>query len=971
MLISGGCDIEVSDAVGERAIHIAAREGLLQVCQQLCGLSCNANVCNKSGLYPIHLAAKYGNIEVIRCLCLLPSCNVEQKNRDGITAEISALAHGFKDIADLLARVKNENLRSEYINQLSVSSQCMSRVKFKLVGHSGVGKTTLIESLKCGYFGSWFRRSSRGIISLSQVSNGKNATSNGQQLNSVTNSSPTTTRSTSISSSKSSLDTSPSTPTSGHKQSISALSSHSNSVFEFSNCDFETSTHGIDVHQVTVSGVGDISIWDFSGCESYLQIYDLFLNEPNVIYAILFRACDRLDIQMNQALYWLSFIQSRLPIIEPLSFKGKTQFPAKVVLVATHADLLVSNNGQGNYNLNSLISTRNSVNTNDSCANREVNTVLQVAIEKFSHVLDIHDSVILLDSHSVSGTAMKQLKSYLHSQRSKALELMQPSTGLLDSILTALHNWRKIFSSFPVVTYVQFMNMVRDQLNPLASENHIRDAVRALQFTGDIYFLKSKSDQDLLILCNKWLTNTVIGTLLSNEHIMNSPISGRYTVDEMQNLFPSVDALDLLQILENLHLCIQCDDNDEMEYEFACFVKQERPDNDILAPNGKAKHCETLTSSSDEDEITSSTASPDGSDETVQAGLRLQCDSDVPSGTLLTCLFARLQTMLRYLVRENSDIDNQLALEQFRNAAKLRSGRLEATIMPTILSCSLQYEAIEVRVKGPKVNSMDCFYFFYDLLAFIESCFSTICPGLLLVRHYLSPSELAAQKLNPLIYSPSLLINTALNSPSPLQEKISMPSRKACQSKERLADIISFGCCDLNSPASHFSHCMNGLLYSKNRDVNSSAISQVSLNPTLVGNLHINNLPLPIKQKLCNLLDPPESMGKDWCMLGIKLGLTDKLPKLDPGSNMNISPTWKVLEECCHSPDCTVAVLIQKLHELGRFDAAELVLNSVPILKVFPLFYSLERNSHVLDESSVPTSTLSSASQASSSNLSR
>ena len=38
------------------------------------------------------------------------------------------------------------------------TSQQLSRIKVKVFGHSGVGKTTLLESLKCGYLGSFFRR---------------------------------------------------------------------------------------------------------------------------------------------------------------------------------------------------------------------------------------------------------------------------------------------------------------------------------------------------------------------------------------------------------------------------------------------------------------------------------------------------------------------------------------------------------------------------------------------------------------------------------------------------------------------------------------------------------------------------------------------------------------------------------------------------------------------------------------------
>lgn len=52
-----------------------------------------------------------------------------------------------------------EQLKDEYIAQMIPGTQPLSRIKLKVFGHSGVGKTTLLESLKCGYFSSWFRRS--------------------------------------------------------------------------------------------------------------------------------------------------------------------------------------------------------------------------------------------------------------------------------------------------------------------------------------------------------------------------------------------------------------------------------------------------------------------------------------------------------------------------------------------------------------------------------------------------------------------------------------------------------------------------------------------------------------------------------------------------------------------------------------------------------------------------------------------
>ena len=46
-----------------------------------------------------------------------------------------------------------------YVKQLMVSTLPLPQVKVKFLGSTGVGKSTLIETLKCGLFSSFFRRS--------------------------------------------------------------------------------------------------------------------------------------------------------------------------------------------------------------------------------------------------------------------------------------------------------------------------------------------------------------------------------------------------------------------------------------------------------------------------------------------------------------------------------------------------------------------------------------------------------------------------------------------------------------------------------------------------------------------------------------------------------------------------------------------------------------------------------------------
>ena len=79
-------------------------------------------------------------------------------NQEGVSSEIMAIAQGHNEIAELLSKMKPDK-RDQCVRQLLPGTEPLNRVKVKVFGSSGVGKSTLIDSLKCTYFGSFFRKS--------------------------------------------------------------------------------------------------------------------------------------------------------------------------------------------------------------------------------------------------------------------------------------------------------------------------------------------------------------------------------------------------------------------------------------------------------------------------------------------------------------------------------------------------------------------------------------------------------------------------------------------------------------------------------------------------------------------------------------------------------------------------------------------------------------------------------------------
>ena len=74
--------------------------------------------------------------------------------------------------------------------------------------------------------------------------------------------------------------------------------------------------------------------------------------------------------------------------------------------------------------------------------------------------------------------------------------------------------------------------------------------------------------------------------------------------------------------------------------------------------------------------------------------------------------------------------------------------------------------------------------------------------------------------------------------------------------------------------------------------------------------LHISAISTLTRQMLCQLLDPADPMGRDWCLLAVQLEMSDKVPKLDGSSHdstkKNCSQTARVLDEWEQNASSTI-----------------------------------------------------------------
>ena len=116
---------------------------------------------------------------------------------------------------------------------------------------------------------------------------------------------------------------------------------------------------------------------------------------------------------------------------------------------------------------------------------------------------------------------------------------------------------------------------------------------------------------------------------------------------------------------------------------------------------------------------------------------------------------------------------------------------------------------------------------------------------------------------------------------------------------------------------------------------------------TLGVHLHITHISIHTRRQLAARLDPPDPMGRDWCLLAVRLDLTENVPRLDLSAAANVgdittdittggdSKMDRTLQEWSRYTGSTIAALITRLEDLGREDVIDTILNSAPMYRVF------------------------------------
>ncbi|CAF4727222.1 unnamed protein product [Rotaria sp. Silwood1] len=892
-LIHAGCNINITDNNNETSLHYASREGLLPIVEALTSFGCRMDMKNKADATPLHLAARHGHIEIARFLCLA-GLNLSIQDKDGRTACQLAEINGNTEIVQLLKSLSMDN-RAVFMEQFVPTKQPLKRIKLKIFGSCDSGKTTLVDTLKCSFLNSFFRRN---------------------RLNSTKKYNP-------------------------NRKSV---------VIDDSETFNLNSSNGVGVQQITCTGGGQYSAWDFAGVEVYHSIYDHFIGDFNCIHVLLFNILDDIQQLEQNLVYWLEFLRVRISVQEPLGFNGRSAQLAKIVLIGTHADLVPDciKSDDGDY----------------TCERVQIfiNHIKSRYIDDF----DFHDKIFLLDTRAAWTQSIKHLISCFNSYKERICQKLKPTTIFLDrSICHIQQQWRKIYGHFPIMSWSRFVECVRQEVNPLASDEHMRELVQQLQIMGEILYLEGDPQEDLICFDPNWLCQTILGRLFSHQRNCKrySSSNETFALTDIRNLFPEIsDPIDLLQIFNAYDLCTQIDINGEYEFEFP--------------------QLNTIEIMSDLWEKRSGV-------QYIYIGCEIRSRT---LSSLLWSVFPRIQVQLRRLIMSNEFVQHgggdDVELFQWTEGSKLVVGMIELLLTKNIPT------HLELKARGQTQHREQIFYLFHDILSLIEHVFNQMCPMLQIEQHYISTKHLHLNQIStinslhlppsttkrrhltnftslPIIerdstllipgspcstqsipfafieskvnvspyyrtYSPKVVVQTlmqqyGINQTSILDGNNNNNHHLTLIKQHPSTD--SLNSCHSQTPSKEIAHITSIDFDEDLIDLLCCGSNEIFSNLVMGIDLPISIFTLKTRHLLCRLFDKQDKMGRDWCLLAIALQQQHLIPQLDQ-EDIFQSKTDQLLEELGRKNSAlTIRYFLQKLLDIDRRDAFEVVANTCPIFQ--------------------------------------
>ena len=264
----------------------------------------------------------------------------------------------------------------------------------------------------------------------------------------------------------------------------------------------------------------------------------------------------------------------------------------------------------------------------------------------------------------------------------------------------------------------------------------------------------------------------------------------------------------------------------------------------------------------------------------VYGGLYLEC-KDI-TDMFSPGLFSRVQVHTRKSFSDDLD-DQELTL--WSDGLKCCRGEVEV-----LVEMRQPNKTITIIVRGGEHVRHECYAMirqFYELVLHIVRTYN---PGTRVTTLLLSPTHLQDHVKNPISYSAMQIFDAEREGGNVRNPEHGL--------EESIVDVVCCGCEDLLITA---------------RSAPYTLWKDVSLQSRL---------------QVCQMLDPPDPFGRDWCLLALQLGLTEEVAAIDQSTD-GLSPTNKLLIIWDRLENGTVVNIVDSLRWIGRSDVANVIIEGI------------------------------------------
>jgi len=388
-----------------------------------------------------------------------------------------------------------------------------------------------------------------------------------------------------------------------------------------------------------------------------------------------------------------------------------------------------------------------------------------------------------------------------------------------------------------------------------------------------VYIEAVDSTEDLVILNPQWLCCDVIGQLLSHDHVKHCRPIGRFSLDEVNVMFPESGVVKLVSLLQTMELCSAViEDSDTVEFEFMSL-------NFVEASDSFVNYIDDNQTSTQQTGW-------------LYGGTRLVGSRGV--GLQLTSVFPRVQTRLHRQL-ETLTGSSDCSLDQWYGGSRITTFNDSVQL---VISASVDCHVIDIKCRTlPSCRSV-AFQLTASICRLVTDVLADCLPSLAIEQQTISVADLSL----PTSATVSAYAPRDIRQMLECQSVNISKSTSSCG--ENIIDLVAFG----------------------SSDIFSMLTPSTSL-PLSVG------LSVSTRRAIAKLLDQTHPTGHDWCMLAVLIALSSEELETTNIRRSECSPTDRCLASWIRrdGDSVTVSALAAKLSALGRHDAVDCLLSGLPV----------------------------------------